>query len=223
VTLVPGAAPARTTVDDHDGRPVFDANQHHGYWVEGGRLMREGRLGPERIGDVLARQTSFWVGPDFGLGFYRAGDLELAFVFDARGRGLNDGVRLPPLRGQIEDATCVFGHDRAWLLTSARYAGRTLNRCAVVRPDGGLEGFAEAESGDGSWLAQIRGRCAAGPFLLAATDDGILRVEAEGGRLVKTREFPDTEPFVDAGCTLLPARDGLYVVDRQEIRLLRLA
>jgi hypothetical protein len=39
---------------------------------------------------------------------------------------------------------------------------------------------------------------------------------------VKTREFPDSEPFVDAGCQLFAGRAGLYVVDRREVRLLRI-
>jgi len=222
VALAAGQPPERRRVDVRGTQPLFDANEHHVYWIEGSGLLRDGRLGPERIGDVLPGQTLFWVGPEFGFGFYRAGDLHVSFVFDAFGKGINDGVRVPPLRGQLEDATCVFGQDRGWFLTATRDGGRTINRCVVVRRDGTVEAAAEAEAGDGSWLAQIDGKCAAGAFLLAATDDGIVRVEVDGGRIVKTREFPDTETFVDAGCRLLPGRDGLYVVDRQEVRLLRI-
>jgi hypothetical protein len=222
VTLAAGQAPESRGVDTLGSLPLFATSERHVYWVEGGRLLREGRLGPERIGDVLPGQTLFWVGPEFGFGFYRAGDLHVSFVFEAEGRGLNDGVRVPPLRGQLVDAACVFGKNRCWLLTTTRDAGRTLNRCVAVRRDGTIDAAAEAEAADGSWLSEIHGTCAAGGFLLAATDDGIVRVEVEGGRIVKTREFPDTEPFVDAGCRLLAGKDGLYVVDRQEVRLLRL-
>jgi hypothetical protein len=40
---------------------------------------------------------------------------------------------------------------------------------------------------------------------------------------VATCNFPETEPFVESSCRLLPAPEGLYVVDRAEVRLLRLA
>ena len=48
-----------------------------------GQLLRDSLLGPERIGDVLSGQTQFWVGERFGLGFYRAGSVSVAFVFGA--------------------------------------------------------------------------------------------------------------------------------------------
>jgi hypothetical protein len=222
VTLADGLPPRRTPVDAAAGRPSFDANERHAYWLEAGRLLREGPLGAERVGDVLSGQTQFWVGPAFGFGFYRAGDLHVSFVFDAFGRGLNDGVRLPPLRGQLLDASCVFSAERCWFFSAVQDAGRTIHRCAVLRPDGSVEAVAEAEPGDGSWLATLHGHCAAGNFLLAVGDAGITRVEAKGGRLVTTRVFPDTEPFVDSGCRLLAGLDGVYVVDRQEVRRLRI-
>jgi H/ACA ribonucleoprotein complex subunit 3 len=190
--------------------------------VEAGRLLREGRLGPERVGDVLPGQTRFWVGPEFGFGFYRAGDLHVSFVFESSGRGLNDGVRLPPLRGQLLDADCSLSAERAWFFTATQDGARAVHRCAVVGRDGSVLAMAEAEPGDGSWLAGIHGHVAAGGFLLAAGDGGIARVEPQGGRLVVTRVFPDTEPFVDAGCRLLAGADGLLVVDRQEVRRLRI-
>jgi hypothetical protein len=174
------------------------------------------------VGDVLPGQTRFWVGPAFGFGFYRAGALNVAFVFSAEGHGIRDGLALPPLRGQLLDATCVFTEDRCFFLTARQEAGRTLNRCVLLRADGSVVATAEAEEGDGTWLGGIRGRCAAGPYLFAPTDDGIVRVEAKDGAILETRRFPDTEPFVDAGSRLLPGRDGLYVVDRQEVRRLRL-
>src|SRR5262249_29636953 len=156
-------------------------------------------FGAERVGDVLPRQTLFWVGERFGFGFYRAGELHVAFVFDAAGRGLNDGVRLPPLCGQLVTARATVGDARGWLFTSTQRGGRTRHACAVVDPRGRVEATAEGEPGDGGWLQQIGGACAAGPFLLVPTDDGIVRVELQGGRLAPTRVFADTEPFVDAG------------------------
>lgn len=222
VVLRPDRQPERVAVDVVGTEPSFASNGERLFWVRDGILQRDSDLGPERIGDVLAGQTRIWAGPRFGFGLYRAGDLQVFFVFDGRGRGINDGVRLQALRGLLVDAACTFAQDRCYFFATLREGGRTFQRCAVVRPDGAVEAVEEAEVGDGTWLGQIHGTCAAGGMLLAATDDGIVRVEPDGGRLVKTREFPDTEPFVDAGCRLLAGPDGLYVVDRQEVRRLEL-
>lgn len=211
-----------TYVDRYGNLPVFDANAGHRYWVENGVLQHEGLVSPTRIGEVLKDQTLFWVGSKFGFGFYRAGELSVAFVFDAERKGINDSVRLPALRGQLVDARCFFSSTNAWFLASLKREGRIFNRCTVVRPDGTVEAMAEGEDGDGSWLGTIRGRCAVGHLLFAATDDGILRVEIKGGALQKTAAFPDTEPFVHSGCHLFPAKEGIYVIDRKEITLLKI-
>jgi hypothetical protein len=132
-------------------------------------------------------------------------------------------VPLPPIRGHLLDSTCLFGKGRAWFFVATRDEGRTLHQCALIRPDGSVEAVAQAEAGDNSWLGQLRGKCAAGDFLLAATDDGILRIEASGGQISVTKEFPDTEPFVDARRHLLPGPRGLYVVGPHDIQLLKIA
>jgi H/ACA ribonucleoprotein complex subunit 3 len=191
--------------------------------VHPGGLRRDGRLGPERIGDVLAGQTRIWVGPDFGFGFYRAGQLQVAFVFDAERNGLNDRVALPRMTGLLTQARCSFGGDRCWFLTASEENGRTVHRCTVVMRDGRAPAAAVATAGDGSWLGLLGAGCAAGDALLMPTDDGIVRVELNGGTLTQTRTFPDTEPFVDAASKLIAGSDGLYVVEAHEIRRLTLA
>lgn len=222
VSIARDGTPAMSSVDTYGLLPVFDANARAKYWAAGGQILRDGPVGPEYVGDVLAGQTLLWVGSDFGFGFYRAGNLSVAFVFPATGRGVNDTVKLPPIRGQLIDATAVFTRDRVWFFTSTNELGKSVNRCTVIRADGTVEAGAETTAGDGSWLGTIRGKCAAGNFLLAATDDGIVRVEPQGTTIAKTREFPDTEPFVDADSMLLADSAGIYVVDRQEIKILKI-
>lgn len=222
IRISPGQQPGVTIVDQFGTLPVFDANVHKVVWVEHGRLMRDGQLGPELVGSVLEGQTLFWLGPKFGFGFYRAGTLNVAFVFPAESGMLNDGVKLPNFRGQLVDAHCVFSNNAAFFFASMQDGGVIVNRCFMIRPDGRVEATAEAKAGDGSWLATVRGHCTAGMFLLAATDDGIVKVEAANGALRVTKEFPDTEPFVDGNSQLHPGTDGLYVVDRKEIQLLKI-
>ncbi len=223
VTLQNGQPPQQLQVDRFGLLPIFDSNDRFRYWIEGGRLQRDGQFGSEFIGDVLAGQTLFWVGDKFGFGFYRAGNLSVAFVFDAERRGINDTVKFPSMRGQVVDATCRFGKDRCWFFVSTRESGRTINRCLVVRSNGDIEATAEAVDGDGSWLGTLRGKCAAGNFLLAATDEGLVRVEPDAGQIVETKRFPDAEPFMDTACHLFPGKEGLYVVSQNEIRLLQIS
>lgn len=234
--LTPGAAPLRFTVDGFRGRPVLAANGSHRYFAQGGRLVRR-RARPagrgvaaqvetsagERVGDVLAGQTLFWVGDRFGFGFYRAGTLAVAFVFDAHQGGLKDTVKLPFLPGEIVGAECALDEARAWLFLAAQHRGRTVHQCVVVGAGGEVVAAAQAESGDGSWLGTLSGRAAVGGSLLAATDAGVVRVEPRAGALVETRAFPDTEPFVTATTRLFPGKSGLYAVGEREIRSLSIS
>jgi len=224
ITLTPGQKSEVITVDSFGTLPIFDANERFRYWIISGQLLRDGALGPEYIGDILTNQTLFWVGPTFGFGFYRAGNLSVTFTFDAERRGINDSIKLPPIKGQLVDSTCVFTRDRCWFFVSSRQGSKTINQCIVLKRDGAVEGSAEAEDGDGSWLGAIRGKMATNNFLLAATDEGIVRVEPTGnGQITKTREFPDTEPFVDSGCHIFPGPGGLYVINQKEVWLLKIS
>lgn len=213
-------------VDRYGNLPVFDANARRFFWAQNGILNRDTEIGPERIGSVLENQTLFWVGGSFGFGFYRAGNLSVAFVFETEKGRLDDTVKLPPMKGHIVDSTCYFTGDLCWFFVSLKEENRILNRCILMKRDGTIQGIAEADQGDGSWLGEIRGKCASGPYLFSVTDEGIVRLQSNGttsgASIVKTAEYPDTEPFVHTGCHLYPGKDGLHVVDRSEIRLLKI-
>lgn len=218
----PGKEQEWLNVDCYGNLPIFDANHARFFWIQNGALNRHTDIGPERIGGVLENQTLFWVGSSFGFGFYRAGQLSMAFVFDTdRGR-LDDSVKLPPMKGNLVDSTAYFAGDLCWFFVSLKETSRIVNRCVLVKRDGSVQAISEADQGDGSWLGEIRGKCAAGKYLFSVTDDGIVRLEASAGAIKKTAEYPDTEPFVHTGCYLHPAKDGLHVVDRSEIRLIKI-
>ena len=221
--LEPGKPMQRQSTDTFRHAPMFDVNARHAFWTQNGQLFRDGSVGPEYIGDVLPERTVFWAGDDFGFGFYRADRLSVAFVFNATQRGINDRVALPRLRGELIDARCVFSGDRCWFFTAQQHDRRLLNQCTVLDASGTVLGFAEAEAGDGSWLTHIRGKCAAGGFLFAPTDAGIARLNVNGGAIAIDREFPDTEPFVDADSELLASPHGLVCATTHEIQLLTFA
>jgi hypothetical protein len=53
--------------------------------------------------------------------------------------------------------------------------------------------------------------------MLIPTDQGIIQVKADQGKISIVKEFPDTEPFVDSVSKLVVGSDGLYVVGSKEI------
>ena len=203
--------------------PMFDANADRYYWTHAGRLSSSDGVIEQHIGDVLERQTLFWVGSRFGFGFYNAGAINVAFVFDAGNIGLNDTVELPFMKGQLIDSTCVFSHNICWFLVSLQDAGRITNYCATIRPDGRVVAVDESNDfGGDSWLSTLRGKCAVGKYLFAATDLGLVRIEESGDTLAVTAEFPDTEPFVSSGSNLF-AGDGIFVVEKQSITQIQMS
>ncbi len=208
------------SVETTGGASAFASNGHHLFRIENGRLLRDEPLAPVLVGEVLSEQTRFWVGESFGFGYYRAGRLAVAFVFEAEGTGLNDGVRLPPLPSQWLDATCTFAGERCWLLITARETGRTRRHAVVLRRDGSVEATGGGDAHDLPWLASLRGACASDAGLLVPTDDGVVRIGIAGSDLLEAETFPDTEPYVDASSRLLASPEGLIVVGETEIRRL---
>jgi len=183
-------------------------------WLDQGALWRTTRLGPERIGGVLAGQTRAWVGAKLGVGFYRAGGYAAGFVFRPERGGLDDRVVLPRLRGQLVDAHAVIGADRAWLFITAVYGGRLVTTCAVIGADAAP--LAWAELSDEPWIAGLAGACAAGPHLFVPTDDGVARIEVVQGTITQTRTFVETAPLVGAGDRLSLSPGGIDAVRRRD-------
>jgi hypothetical protein len=191
-------------------------------WLDGGLLYRQGPVGPQVIGSVLRGQTRLWLGPTFGLGVSRAERVAVTFVFDAARGGIRDGVRVPRVSGQVVRERCALSAERGWLVTEVAEAGRQLTRLAVVRRDGTVEATAEAEAGDGGWLAGARAMAAAGPWLFVVTDDGLQRVAVRGGAVGLDARYPDADPFLADVVDLLVGGGGLVVVSEREVRVLQL-
>jgi H/ACA ribonucleoprotein complex subunit 3 len=222
LVFTPGASnPEVLAVDTLVGQlPLIDAIEQSVLFVSGGELKKTMQLGTgyaETIGTVLPNQTLFWTSEKLGFGFYRAGQLARYFVFDPRYRGLNDSVELPAIAGQLIDSTCFFGKELAWFFMAVRQGSQAINQCFLIDSKGKVVASAKAQEGDGSWLGSIRGKCAIANFLLAATDDGIQRVQTQGSQIVVAKEFPDASRVVDADSHLFPGNSGLSAVSRQTI------
>lgn len=225
VTIAPGSPEEIMAVDSFLNVPTFDANGLNRYWLANGRLMKDGQFGSEYVGNALAGGTFFWVGPKFGFGFYRAGQILVGFVFDAAVSGINDSVQLPPMKGQLVDSTCFFSKERCWFLWSEQDKGRRVNNCVVLDPLGAVVAHDSAPEGaddEKAWLSTLRGKCAVGTSLIAATEDGLVRVSVAQGAITVAEKFADTESFVSPGNHLFAGAGGVYVVKGYEITLMKL-
>jgi len=233
--FVKNAAPERIAVDAPSGHPAFAVNTRYRYWAAGGRISRRplsaaadsiaalvAREEGAAIGEALEGQTRLWAGERFGLGFYRAGELTVGFVFDAARGGLKDSILLPVPRGRLLDARATFDDDRAFLFFAFAQGGALVHRAVAISAEGRILGAAEASAGDGSWLGSLRGQCAAGGALFSATDRGVARVELAQGGLVEVRRFDETAPFVTSESEILATPKGLFVVGQRDIALLRI-
>jgi len=223
VSLKSGRPPERKAIGSFRNLPIFDANGEHTFFTRGHQLRKADDFGEVYIGDILEGQTLIWTGETFGFGLYRAGTMNVAFMFTKGARSLNDSINLPKIPGQLIDITCSFSHTHCWLFVTYKHAGKILNRCTVIKQNGSVIASAETHSKDGTWLGTIRGKCAIGPMLLAATDDGIVRMDINSSSITKAKEFPKTAPFVTTESALFPAPGGIYVVNHKDISLLKLA
>jgi hypothetical protein len=97
-----------------------------------------------------------------------------------------------------------------------------VHRALLLDRSGALLAEAEAEEDDGSWLGRLPNLCAAGERLFAATDEGLVRLEARQGRIAPQRHFADTAPFIDRETQLFILPDGLLAVGARHARALRL-
>lgn len=226
VKITSGKPVTQTQIETYQRgtRPVFGTNKKRVYYINNGVLMKEGIWGPLSIGNTLPDQTLFWVGDEFGFGFYRAANLCVYFVFEAEHPGINDTVKLPPIRGQLLDATCVFSNDLAWFFTATQEGVKAIHSCFVINKKGEFLGSETREAQDGSWLGtKIHGHLAVGKVLFVATDEGLIRLELTNSRTIReARKFPDTEPFMDSGKALFAGTEGIFVVGQKEISLIKM-
>lgn len=228
--LKAGQPPRSRLVDVVDGEPVFGANGRHLCWLQDGRVLcvdpsapapLRGLDEPDLLGEVVPGRTRLFLGPRFGLALTRAGGLSLAASFVPGRRGLLEGPRpLPPLQGHLLGVRTAFSDTRVWLSLALRWQGRTRHRLLGLDPAGALVAEAEAGEGDGSWLGEGPELCAAGDLLFAATDAGLLRLEARGGRLVEGTLFGDTAALLEGGARPQMGAEGLWAASRQRLALL---
>ncbi len=188
-------------------------------------VLRNSYASPTLLGNVLQRQTRVWLGESLGLTWYRANAVCVASLFAPHRRGLDDSVELPPMRGRLLGLHATLGSRCAWLFWRTQAQAHERAHAALFSDTGALIATAEANADDetSAWMLAGAGSAAVGEALFVPTNDGIVRVEASGDRLHKTRHFPDTAPFVSAADKLFTGPGGLYVASAKRIARLALS
>jgi len=216
--------PSRLTVDLYrDKVPMIDSAGGEIHWISGGTLYSEGEFAPKAIGKVMEGQTLFWSGPKFGFGFYRAGQISVAFVFENQ---INDSVKVE-VKGQLLDATAYFTDSRCWFLTVTKQGSELVHSCYLLSRKGEVLAKEEAIEDDGSWLgSSIRGKTAATigsgktHCLFSIGEEGIVRIDEENGLLREKKSFPEAADTVNPSHHIFFTKGGITVVKRKETGLL---
>lgn len=228
-----GKKPESFVVDSYRGQsPSVASNGSNYFFASGGRIQRSHALGTKYLGSSVTGQTMFWAGPKFGFGTYRVGHIRKAFVFDVDSQSLNDSVKLPAFDGDPLEADCVFSSNRCWFFTVHEERGQIVHRCTVLDKNGVVIATEEALDSEDSWLANGHGRCAGtlptsggGQLhcLFIGTDEGLVRVDEDNGRLVTKVKFPDTKGLVKADDRLVLTNKGIALVGTHEVRVLSMS
>ncbi len=175
VIFSPGKPPLFRHVDLFQSYCSFEACESGIFYLSRGRLLHHQDGHDSFLGEVLEGQTLFHAGPAFGLGFYRAGAICRAFLFDGQRKALNDSLDTPYLRKNVIEGACYFSREYCWFFLVTEEQGRIIHRCLLISARGTIEAREESLCGDGTWLGMpvSWGKCAAGAFLLTLTDDGL--------------------------------------------------
>ena len=220
ITLIPGKQPNIKEVDLVGQIPAFDANSSTRVWVAGGILSKDGKLGmdyPEQVGTVISNQSLVWVGENNkGFGFYRAGRITRAFLFNTTRKGINDSCDVPKFGdGQIINVDCKFG-DYTYFFVTITERGKEINKCFVYNDNGVIIATAQAENGENVWLGRIFGKAVRKNILLSPMDDGIQVLEIKDGAVKLVKEYKDID-VIDRNSNLEMSVDRLFVINTSEV------
>jgi hypothetical protein len=147
------------------------------------------------VGRVLAGQTWVRAGTTLGLGFYRPGRMSVFFVFDVARGPLREVDGMPPLRGKVTHADCVFDDGHALFLATTVEAGHEHVVAALVDTRGRILAIEEARALDEAspWVGAGRPALSRGQVVLS-TKRGLVLLSADPA----TRRFAERRTF-DAG------------------------
>jgi H/ACA ribonucleoprotein complex subunit 3 len=209
--------------DYFENYSIFDCNKNNLFYTMNGQIgkidLRTNTIYSEIIGHCLQNQTQIWMGEEFGFGFYRVGGIAIYFIFDEYKGSVNDSVKLPAIKESLLDSCCFFSKEQVWFFMTIEENNDIVNHCYVVSKNGLLIAHHQTKKGDGSWLGNIRGKSTIGNNkLLVATDSGLVRIDIENSKIEMTKEFKETEKYMDSTSHIYTSKEGeVYIINNKEI------
>lgn len=201
----------------YNNHTVFSASGRDYFRIVEGVLMNRNLM----VANLLENQSWIKAGTNFGFGFYRIGLKSNYFIFPVSGKGIKD-IELPDIEGQLIEADCLFSDTHLLLLLSTLNKGKKINIMYLLNKEGELIAGKKENALDSMMLSSIQGKALLGDKVLSTTDEGLLLLDTNNGKLEGIKLFKDTEPFVNTECQIYPASGGVYVVSQSEIKLLEL-
>lgn len=224
VVLSPGAPPERLEVDpapEHGGASMVAAGGRL-LWLGGGALLRAGRFGPQRLGDVLPGRTALWSGAELGLVLTRAGSVRRTLLIDPGRRGLLEvpWPQLPSGRWLHAGACCSARQVWLWVLAE-RDASEEL-RLFVIGADARTRASASWSAGEGPPTGGLLGAAATDDGLLVPTDEGLQRWELQGHDVRLADVYEGAGSLRGSGVRVLAEGRRLYLAKQRSLRSLEL-
>jgi hypothetical protein len=209
----------RYSVETDGQTPLFDANSKHVFFLGMGEMYKSDSTGFESLFKTMRNVTRFWAGETHLFGFFQAGPIQTTFLYDIQSKRLNDQlIKLNP--AQVIESNAVVGTHRIWVFLARKTGGDVRHECHVFDMKGQLIHSIQVPRGDANhaWLSgNLSGQAAVGDRLLVPTDQGIVQIAADTKGFSVAKEFPATEPFVNAADRLFVGDQGVYVHSENEL------
>ena len=123
------------------------------------------------IGNTLPGQTMMWINNGQGFGFYQAGTLNNAFIFNPKKRGLKS-VELPRVTGQLINANAIFTNKHLWFFTTTQEKGEIWYKTTIV----GLKSNTVLTQTETKNPIYYDGAAAAGNQIFLPSGQGLIRL-----------------------------------------------
>jgi len=211
VCFSPNENPRRLQAERFRGKsPQYAGNETDIFYLRGGHLIKESNsIEGDFVDETLSNQTLLWVGDTFGIAFYFVGGLQKVKVFKTEEKGSVSVQNMPDLQGTLRHASVYFSKSKAWLFVTTEDKGVLTNNCFIIRKNGECSSSLSVEQGspDHTWLSGFihLGKCAAQlksgsgqriECLLAATDEGVVGIMEQNGKLIEAMKFEGTKGVV---------------------------
>lgn len=167
-------------------------------------------------GDVLLNQTLFWTGYNFNFGFYRAFEYTVGFIYNNTNKGIYDEVKLNSIKGKLLGANTYFYKDICILFIQTKNQNVS-NEIYLINNHGDVLFYEKTKYGDHQWLNKVTGKVLYKNYLFSSTDEGIIRLDIIGNNINVSREYKDTQKFIDSNSRLHICNDDIIATDTRNV------